>query len=49
MRTYLYISYKCNCDCIFCAFDETNIIKDNNEVSFEDAKKFMLNSPDKKI
>lgn len=47
MRTYLYISYKCNCNCFFCASDETNEVKENNEVSFEDAKRFMLSSPNK--
>lgn len=47
MRTYLYISYKCNCNCFFCASDETNIIKDNNEFSLEKAKSFLLSSPDK--
>ena len=45
MRSYLYISYKCNCNCFFCASDETNIITERNEVSFEDAKKFILSSP----
>lgn len=47
MRSYLYISYKCNCNCFFCASDETNIIIKNNEVSYEDAKKFILSSPSK--
>lgn len=47
MRTYLYISYKCNCNCFFCASDETNLSKCNNEFSLEDAKNFLLNSPDK--
>lgn len=47
MRTYLYLSYKCNCNCFFCASDETNMIKSNNEVCYEDAKRFLLNSPSK--
>ena len=47
MRTYLYISYKCNCNCFFCASDETNIIKNCNEFSLEKAKKFLLSSPEK--
>lgn len=48
MRTYLYISYKCNCNCFFCASDKTNVIKECNEVSLKDAKQFILNSPIKK-
>lgn len=45
MRTYLYISYKCNCNCFFCASDKTNVTKDENEVTLEEAKKFILESP----
>ncbi len=48
MRTYLYISYKCNCNCFFCASDETNKLIDKKEVDFAEAKEFLLKSPDKK-
>ena len=47
MRAYLYISYNCNCNCFFCASDETNRLSENNEVSLEDAKRFILSSPNK--
>lgn len=48
MRTYLYLTYRCNCNCFFCASDETNVITSKNEVSYDEAKKFLINSPDKK-
>lgn len=48
MRTYLYISYNCNCSCFFCASDDTNISRNKNEFDFAEAKKFLLSSPDKK-
>lgn len=45
MRTYLYLSYKCNCNCFFCASDETNLSRVTNEVTLEEAQQFILNSP----
>ena len=48
MRTYLYISYKCNCNCFFCASDETNVIEKDTEFSLDEAKKFLLSSPSRK-
>lgn len=45
MRTYLYLSYKCNCNCFFCASDKTNTLSTANEVSIEEAQRFILNSP----
>lgn len=47
MRTYLYLSYKCNCNCFFCASDETNVVGNNNEFSLVEAKKFLLSSPNR--
>ena len=47
MRTYLYLTYRCNCNCFFCASDETNIITHDNEICFEDVKRFLIKSPDK--
>lgn len=48
MRTYLYLSYKCNCNCFFCASDETNNVESKNEFSYADAKEFLLSSPNRK-
>lgn len=49
MRTYLYLSYKCNCNCFFCASDETNVVIKNNEFTFEEAKDFLLSSPNREM
>ena len=49
MRTYLYISYKCNCNCFFCASDKTNVVNFDNEVTLDDAKQFIINSPQKDV
>ena len=49
MRTYLYISYKCNCNCFFCASDKTNVANSDNEVTMDEAKQFIINSPQKDV